>query len=141
MLICSRFKQIKEQEARRRQQREEEKRKAAEAAAKGNQTINGEQEREASILGSAKGVQTDLVDKDDENFPSVTGDNASNIGVAINGNISSHEFKENQDTISVLRTGDNEVSANSEVDGRNEQQSQENLGKVSLKSALIQFAC
>ncbi|GAY43974.1 ALBINO3-like protein 1 [Citrus sinensis] len=128
-----RFKQIKEQEARRRQQREEEKRKAAEAAAKGNQTINGEQEREASILGSAKGVQTDLVDKDDENFPSVTGDNASNIGVAINGNISSHEFKENQDTISVFRTGDNEVSANSEVDGRNEQQSQENLGKEGLE--------
>ncbi|KDO82109.1 hypothetical protein CISIN_1g0092851mg, partial [Citrus sinensis] len=127
------FKQIREQEARRRQQREEEKRKAAEAAAKGNQTINGEQEREASILGSAKGVQTDLVDKDDENFPSVTGDNASNIGVAINGNISSHEFKENQDTISVFRTGDNEVSANSEVDGRNEQQSQENLGKEGLE--------
>lgn len=141
MLIYFRFKQIKEQEARRRQQREEEKRKAAEAAAEGNQTINGEQEREASVLGSANGVGTDLLGKDNGNFPSVTGDDASNIGDTINGNSSGHEFKEDKDTISVFRTEDNEVSANSEVDGGNEQQSQENLGKVSLKYALIQFAC
>lgn len=142
VLIYSRFKQIKEQEARRRQQREEEKRKAAEAAAKGNQTTNEVHEREINVYERANGAGASSLDKNNGILQSVRGGDVSEAGVLMNGNTSGQEFKEDKDTTSVFKTEDSEVSANSDINGRDEKQSRENLEKVPLKSALnIQFAC
>lgn len=93
MLICSRFKHKKQQRGKKKTTTGGRKKKSRRGSGKGNQTINREQKREASILGSANGAGTDLLDKDNGNFPYVVGDDASNIGVTINGNSSSRGFK------------------------------------------------
>ena len=122
-MIYSRFKQIKEAEARRKRQREEEKRKAEEAAAKGTQIANErhESENEAGV---------DIVAENNETSSSENTTHNSSSGVTVNGSLSRHDLKENQNTTSTFQMADNEVSSSSGVDGKDKQQSYKDLGKV-----------
>lgn len=119
-MIHSRFKQIKEQEARRRQQREEEKRRAEEAAAKGTQVTNERHEIE-----NGKGVEL-VVEESDKHQPENAISSYSN-GVPMNGDLSGQEAKEDKNTMSGYQTADSEVSTHLEVDA---QQSYKNQEKV-----------
>lgn len=111
-----RFKRIKEEEARRRRQREEEKRKAEEAAAEsGSQITNEAQKKESTLVGRDHTAEADLIDDRNGTVPS------TNNGIAVNGNIYSHDLKKDQDTQSMLRSENTELSANIKVDGRDEQ--------------------
>ncbi|KAM4109648.1 hypothetical protein ACB094_03G135100 [Castanea mollissima] len=100
-----RFKQLKEQEAKRRQQIEEEKKKAEEAAAKATQIANEGHEREATLLERENGAAADSVVENNE-----------------------RDSEEDQNMTSTFRM-ENEVSANSKVDGSDGQQSYENVEK------------
>lgn len=115
-----RFKQIKEQEEKRRRQIEE-KRKAEEAVAKGTQITNEGQEIEAKLLERENGAGADSVIENNEKVQSVTTfHNSSNVKVAVNGDSSGQESEEDQKMTSEFRM-ENEVSANSKVDGSDEQ--------------------
>lgn len=125
-MLYSRFKQIKEQEARRRQQREEEKRRAEEAAANATQVTNDRREIE-----NGKEVEL-VVERSKVHQSEDTISNSSN-GVSVNG-LPRQEVKEDSNTTSGHQTADSEVSPQSEVDA---QQSNENLEKVTLKYMLM----
>lgn len=130
VLIYSRFKQLKEQEARKRREREE-KRKAEEAAVKGNQLAIEEHKKERSELEEETGGAAILVDKKIGSLQSVTGQDTSNVKL-VNGDQSSQELNKGENTISSSRMKDGVVCANSEVDRMDEQQSYEDLEKVYL---------
>ncbi len=118
--LYSRFKQIKEQEEKRRRQIEE-KRKAEEAVAKGTQITNEGHEIEAKLLERENGAGADSVIENNEKVQSVTTfHNSSNVKVAVNGDSSGQESEEDQKMTSEFRM-ENEVSANSKVDGSDEQ--------------------
>lgn len=128
--LYSRFKQLKEQEAKRRQQIEEEKKKAEEAAAKATQIANEGHEREAQLLERENGAAADSVVENNEKVHSVTTfHNSSNVEVVVNGDSSGQDSEEDQNMTSTFRM-ENEVSANSKVDGSDGQQSYENVEKV-----------
>lgn len=128
--LYSRFKQLKEQEAKRRQQIEEEKKKAEEAAAKATQIANEGHEREATLLERENGAAADSVVENNEKVHSVTTfHNSSNVEVVVNGDSSGQDSEEDQNMTSTFRM-ENEVSANSKVDGSDGQQSYENVEKV-----------
>ncbi|KAK9277747.1 hypothetical protein L1049_007294 [Liquidambar formosana] len=129
-----RFKQLKEQEERRRRQREEEKRKAEEVTASGIQVTNERYKKEANLVEKESGAGADLVDDRNERVESVTKiRDASNVGL-VNGNILSQDSREDQKTSSVLGKENTELSANCEVDGRNEYHSYENLDKETVEA-------
>lgn len=130
-MIYSRFKQLKEQEARRRKQGEEEKRKAEEAAAEETQVTNGRHEIE-----NGNGVEL-VVEKSKEHQSENAIHNSSN-GVPVNGDPSRQEMKEDKNTTSVFQMADSEVSTHLEVDKGDAQQSYENVEKVSFIHA---YAC
>ncbi|KAI5352167.1 hypothetical protein L3X38_005058 [Prunus dulcis] len=124
-----RFKMIKEQEARRKQQREEEKRKVEEAAAKGTQITNGRHEGEARLLDTENGAAVELVgEKSEERHSQTTTYSSSDVGVSVNGDRSIQDLKEDHNTVSVLKMENIEVSANLEVERRDEQKSDESQG-------------
>lgn len=128
--LYSRFKQLKEQEAKRRQQIEEEKKKAEEAAAKATQIANEGHEREAKLLERENGAAADSVVENNEKVHSVTTfHNSSNVEVVVHGDSSGQDSEEDQNMTSTFRM-ENEVSANSKVDGSDGQQSYENVEKV-----------
>lgn len=118
LLLYSRFKQIKEQEARRRQQREE-KEKAGETVAKGTQLTNEGHEREARLLESENGAGSESVDEN----------NPSNFGV-VNGDLTGKDSEEDKIKSPVLRVEEDKVSANSKVGAIDEQQSYELVEKI-----------
>ncbi|KAL6294370.1 hypothetical protein ACE6H2_002512 [Prunus campanulata] len=124
-----RFKMIKEQEARRKQQREEEKRKVEEAAAKGAQITNERHEGEARLFDNENGASVELVvEKSDERHSQTTTHSSSDVGVSVNGDRSIQDLKEDHNTVSVLKMENSEVSANLEVERRDEQKSDESQG-------------
>ncbi|XP_044489558.1 ALBINO3-like protein 1, chloroplastic [Mangifera indica] len=114
-----RFKQLKEQEARKRREREE-KRKAEEAADKGKRLTNEEHKNEKSGLEEGSGGAANLVNKRNGSLQSVNGQDTSNFKL-VNGDQSSQELRQDENTISVFRTEDSVVSSKTEVDGRDEQ--------------------
>ncbi|CAB4294848.1 unnamed protein product [Prunus armeniaca] len=124
-----RFKMIKEQEARRKQQREEEKRKVEQAAAKGTQITNERHEGEARLLDNENGAAVELVvEKSEGRHSQTTTHSSSDVGVSVNGDRSIQDLKEDQNTVSVLKMENSEVSANLEVERRDEQKSDESQG-------------
>ncbi|BFG16261.1 hypothetical protein CerSpe_025350 [Prunus speciosa] len=124
-----RFKMIKEQEARRKQQREEEKRKVEEAAAKGAQITNERHEGEARLFDNENGASVELVvEKSEERHSQTTTHSSSDVGVSVNGDRSIQDLKEDHNTVSVLKMENSEVSANLEVERRDEQKSDESQG-------------
>ncbi|XP_030960795.1 ALBINO3-like protein 1, chloroplastic [Quercus lobata] len=128
-----RFKQLKEQEAKRRQQIEEERKKAEEAAAKATQIANEGHEREAKLLERENGAAADSVVENKENVQSVTTfHDSSNVEVVVNGGSSGQDSEEDQNMTSTF-TMENEVSANSKVDGSDGQQSYENVEKETVE--------
>jgi YidC/Oxa1 family membrane protein insertase len=130
LLLYSRFKQIKEQEARRRQ-KEEEKRKAEEAAAKGTQPTNEGHEKEAKLLERENEARADSVAENNEMVQSVaTFHNSSDVGVVVNGDPSGQDSEEGQKMTSMFRMENDKVSTNSKVDWSDGQQSYENVEKV-----------
>lgn len=130
LLLYSRFKQIKEQEARRRQE-EEEKRKAEEAAAKGTQPTNEGHEREAKLLERENGAGADSVAESNEEVQSVaTLHSSSNVGVVVNGDLSGQDSEEDQKMTPMFRMENDKVSTNSKVDWSDGQQSYEKVEKV-----------
>lgn len=129
LLLYSRFKQIKEQEARRRQ-KEEEKRKAEQAAAKGTQPTNEGHEKEAKLLERENGAGADSAAENNEKVQSVaTSHNSSDVGV-VNGDLSGQDSEEGQKMTSMFRMENDKVSTNSKVDWSDGQQSYENVEKV-----------
>ena len=136
LLVFSRFKQIKEQEARRRQQREEEKTKAEEAAANRIPTTNGGYKNEANSTKREYRTGGDLVDGGNDSFQSLTTThNSSNIEVVVNDELSNEDSKDEQ-KMYVTRTESSENSVNYEVDVRDEQHINGKLEKVSVASML-----
>lgn len=136
LLVFSRFKQIKEQEARRRQQREEEKTKAEEAAANRIPTTNGGYKNEANSTKREYRTGGDLVDGGNDSFqPLTTTHNSSNIEVVVNDELSNEDSKDEQ-KMYVTRTESSENSVNYEVDVRDEQHINGKLEKVSVASML-----
>lgn len=122
----SRFKQLKEQEARRRQQREEEKRKAIGAAGNNLQITNGELKKEAYLVER----EDTKVELRNTNDVSTTGNSSNSEYSAVNGNYSPSESKEDQ-KISTHRMEDGEIASNSN-NGRDHQHLYENVEKVVL---------
>lgn len=129
---------IKEQEARRKQQREEEKRKVEEAAAKGTQITNERHEGEARLLGNENGAAVELVvEKSEERHSQTTTHSSSDVGVSMNGDRSIQDFKEDHNTVSVLKMENSEVSANLEVERRDEQKSDESQGDGKVFGSML----
>lgn len=129
---------IKEQEARRKQQREEEKRKVEEAAAKGTQITNERHEGEARLLDNENGAAVELVvEKSEERHSQTTTHSSSDVGVSVNGDRSIEDFKEDHNTVSVLKMENSEVSANLEVERRDEQKSDESQGDGKVFGSML----
>ncbi|KAB1202560.1 ALBINO3-like protein 1, chloroplastic [Morella rubra] len=118
LLPGERFKQLKEQEARRKRQKEEEMRRAEKTAARGTQLNNEGHERESNVAHNNGNVQS-----------ATKFHNDSNLGV-VNGDLSGQDSEEDQKMPSMFRAENDKVSANSNVDGSDEQQSYEKVEKV-----------
>ena len=109
MTFCCRFRQLKEQEARRRQQRGEEKGKAEEAAAKATKIYETD---EKTVEGGNHAGGDKVVEKSH----AVAADtDPSTFRVVVNGNPSSKDLEENQNSASTPQTENNEGSASFNV--------------------------
>lgn len=132
VLVHSRFKQLKEQEARRKQQRKEEKRKAEEAAASGSQITNGGHNKEAHLVEREHGAGDDLIEDRNRSVESVTTirDSTTNgNGAIVNGNYSSQDLKNGQETASTLGRENSDFSNINKVDEPDEQLTFDELEK------------
>lgn len=97
VLIISRFKQIKEQEARIRQQREEEKRKAEEAAKLESQTIN-DSDKSATVGVFVNGSLSRQDVKEDQNSTSTSTMHRTDVDNEV-GSTSDHLPSATQDEV------------------------------------------
>lgn len=121
----SRFKQLKEQEARRKKQREEERRKAEEAASKGIQITNGEVKKETSPLESA------------DSELATSGSSSSIDGFAVNGNSVSSEG--NDDNRASLDKEDNSETPDDYKNRRDNLHLEKNIEKVPFPVPVFQL--
>ncbi|KAF8408352.1 hypothetical protein HHK36_007501 [Tetracentron sinense] len=128
-----RFKQIKEQEARRRQQGEEEKKKKAKEAREGTEITNEGHIKDVKLVDREdESDEAELVDAGIKRVQSVIGIHDSSITghPIVNGNLYTQDSLEDQKNISVL--GMENRAGNCDVDGKDEQQSFQNLEKVAF---------
>ena len=125
--VFSRFKQLKEQEARKRKQKEEEKKKAEEAAGNRIPTTNGGYKNEANSTEMEYRNADDLVDSGN--------DSSSNIEVVVNGELRNKDSKD-EPNMYVTRTESSGDSVNYDVDMKDEQHINGKLEKVSVTSML-----
>lgn len=93
-------------------------RRAEETAARGTQLNNEGHERESNVAHNNGNVQS-----------ATKFHNDSNLGV-VNGDLSGQDSEEDQKMPSMFRVENDKVSANSKVDGSDEQQSYEKVEKV-----------
>ncbi|OVA17609.1 Membrane insertase OXA1/ALB3/YidC [Macleaya cordata] len=125
-----RFKQLKEQEARRRQQKEEEKKKLQEAV-NGTGITNEEHNKELKLVLTKEEInEAKLVDAGYERLQTVTVmHDSSKTGVLhVNGDNSTQDSNNDQENVPSPRT-ENGLAGNIGVDGKDEQQSSDNLEK------------